>query len=169
MELKKLTSHIKVWADKYKYVILVLLIGVILMWLPENKEKGAVNNESASITYQEIVSIDTSMSDILSLIDGAGRVEVMLTKAKGEETLYQEDIDESFNESGEDMRSDTVIISDSQRMESGLVKQVNPPIYMGAIVVCEGADDPTVKLAIVDAVSKLTGLGADKICVLKMK
>jgi stage III sporulation protein AG len=36
-------------------------------------------------------------------------------------------------------------------------------------VVCQGADDPVVKLLIVDAVSKVTGLGADKISVMKMK
>jgi stage III sporulation protein AG len=40
---------------------------------------------------------------------------------------------------------------------------------MGAIVVCQGGDQPTVRLAILDAVSKVTGLGADKISILKMK
>jgi len=40
---------------------------------------------------------------------------------------------------------------------------------MGAVIVCQGADDPQVRLSIVDAVSKVTGLGSDKISVLKMK
>jgi hypothetical protein len=40
---------------------------------------------------------------------------------------------------------------------------------MGAIVVCQGADSPSVKLAITQAVAKITGLGTDEICVLKMK
>ena len=40
---------------------------------------------------------------------------------------------------------------------------------MGAIVVCQGGDNATVRLAIIEAVSNVTGLGADKISVLKMK
>jgi stage III sporulation protein AG len=40
---------------------------------------------------------------------------------------------------------------------------------MGAVVIAQGADDPSIKLAIVDAVTKATGLGANKISVLKMK
>ena len=49
------------------------------------------------------------------------------------------------------------------------VQQVLPESYRGAIVVCQGADSPAVKLAIVEAVSRATGLGADSISVLKMK
>ena len=36
MELKKYTAQIKVWIEKYKYVILVLLIGIVLMCVPFN-------------------------------------------------------------------------------------------------------------------------------------
>ena len=37
------------------------------------------------------------------------------------------------------------------------------------LIVCEGGDDANVRLSIVDAVSKITGLGADRISVLKMR
>ena len=43
------------------------------------------------------------------------------------------------------------------------------PVYQGAVVVCEGAERAAVRLAIVEAVSSLTGLGSDKISVIKMK
>ena len=62
-----------------------------------------------------------------------------------------------------------MIIVDADRKESGLIKQVNPQKYLGAIVVCQGADSPSVRLAITQAVSRIIGLSADKICVLKMK
>ena len=169
MELKKLSNHIKGLVEKYKFVILILVIGIILMLLPESKNINISNKESASVNTEDSVDIDASLGAILSMIDGAGAVEVMITPAKGEETLYQEDTQASSDANGEDIHADTVVISDSERKETGLIKQINPPIYMGAIVVCEGADAPAVKLAIVDAVSKVTGLGADKICVLKMK
>lgn len=43
------------------------------------------------------------------------------------------------------------------------------PTYQGAIVVCQGADDPGVKLALVQAVASVTGLGTDQITVVKMR
>jgi len=49
------------------------------------------------------------------------------------------------------------------------VQQVNPPTYLGAVIVCQGADSASVRLAIVSAVGSVTGLSTDKITVLKMK
>lgn len=39
----------------------------------------------------------------------------------------------------------------------------------GAVVVCEGAENPTVRLNVTNAVAAYTGLGSDKIRVMKMK
>jgi len=39
----------------------------------------------------------------------------------------------------------------------------------GAVVVCEGAQDPAVRLNVTNAVAAYTGLGSDKISVMKMK
>ena len=63
----------------------------------------------------------------------------------------------------------TLIITDEKRAEKGLIRQVNPPVLQGAVVVCQGADAPKVKLAVVDAVMRATGLSSNQICVLKMK
>ena len=41
--------------------------------------------------------------------------------------------------------------------------------YCGAVIVAEGGEDPTVALALTRAVSAVTGLGADRITVMKMK
>ena len=41
------------------------------------------------------------------------------------------------------------------------------PQYRGALVVCDGGNNDRVRLAVIDAVSVLTGLGADRIAVVK--
>ena len=79
--------------------------------------------------------------------------------------MYQTDTQTS----GDTCRVDTVIVTDSDRKEQGLIQKLNPPKYMGAIIVCKGAGNAAVKLAVVEAVSRVTGLGADQISVLKMK
>ena len=39
----------------------------------------------------------------------------------------------------------------------------------GAVIVCRGAEDPDVRLNVTNAVAAYTGLGSDKITVMKMK
>jgi stage III sporulation protein AG len=64
--------------------------------------------------------------------------------------------------------ADTVIVMDGNREETGLVKQVLPPVYRGAVIACQGADSANIRLAIVEAVKSVTGLSSDRITVLKM-
>lgn len=145
--------------SKYRYVLIVLAVGLILMLLPSG---GSKESKPQPQQIQETVpDMETELARILSKIQGAGKVEVLLTTAQGQETCYQTD------QRGEDFS--TVTVTDSNRTETGLIRQVNPPVYLGAIVVCQGGDDPSVRLAIVESVSKVTGLGADRISVMKMK
>ncbi len=153
---------------KNKYVLLILTIGLILLLLPPFKN-SVEENKVITENSANILSVEDQLSQILSYVQGAGKVQVMLSIAYGEETLYQTDEDHSTNVDHESDKSDTVTITGSDRGESGLIKQINPPVYSGAIVVCQGADNPSVRFAVVEAVSKVTGLGTDKISVLKMK
>ena len=114
---------------------------------------------------QEHIS-QSELSSILSKISGAGRVEVLLATEAYGKTDYQVNIDGSAS-SGD--RLTTVTVTDSQRNEDGLIVKASAPTYRGAIIVCDGADDPTVHLSIVVAVSNITGLRSDQISVLKMK
>ena len=120
-------------------------------------------------TTDNILSVETQLSQILGSVKGAGKVQVMLSIATGEETLYQ--TNDKYTSDGERIsdNKDTVTITDSTRSQTGLIRRINPATYSGAIVVCQGADDPVVRLAIIDAVSKITGLRTDKISVMKMK
>lgn len=147
---------------QYRYVVLLLMLGVLLMLLPKKQE----TEPEAPVSVPESVdSLEDDLARILTRIRGAGRVEVLLTEYAGTETLYQTDADRT----ADSLREDTVVVSDRERAESGLVRQVIPPRYMGAVVVCQGGDNPAVKLAILEAVSRATGLKTNQISVLKMK
>lgn len=154
------------FAKKYRYVLLVVLVGLVLLALPEETEPVA---QPESVQAEEKQNLQEDLATILSQIAGAGKVEVLLTQVTGEETIYQTDEDISTGESTSDVRSDTVLVTGADRSETGLVRQVNPPTYQGAIVLCQGADSAQVKLSIVEAVMSVTGLRSDCITVLKMK
>lgn len=166
MDVKSVQEKVKAFTYKYRYAALVLCVGIGLMCLPvTNKE--TVQQETEQTEPQ--VSISQELADILSSIEGAGNVRVLLTVAAGEETVYQTDRSSSESETSNTTQVDTVTVTDSQRNQTGLIRQVNPPVYQGAIIVCQGADRPAVQLAIVNAVSRATGLSSDKISVIKMK
>lgn len=160
MDMESGKQKLIIFIKKYQYVLWVVLIGALLMLLPENAEK--VKEE---IPHEEPVHTDLEMelSMMLSKIDGVGKAEILLTEASGSDTIYQLDV--AQNQSN----LNTVIVMDGNREEKGLVKQVLPPVYRGAIVVCQGADSPSVRLCVVSAVKSVTGLSSDCITVLKMK
>lgn len=154
------------YIKKYRYVLLVVLAGIFLMALPEGKKEEA----SLPKTEAEIQpGLQESLAEILSQIAGAGKVEVLLTQSAGEQTLYQTDEDIAAGENTSDIRRQTVLVANASREEAGLIKQVNPPVYRGAVVLCQGADSAAIRLSIVEAVANATGLTTDKITVLKMK
>lgn len=149
---------------KYRYAVIVLLAGIVLMMLPTGEKTEAVSTPTSREP-----SLQESLEDILSMIYGAGKVSVLLTQSAGEETLFQMDGNTSVDEGGENRRSETVLVSGTGREESGLIRQVKAPVYRGAVIVCQGADNAAVRLAVVEAVRSATGLTSDHISVLKMK
>ena len=161
MDIKALKEKAGLWIGKYKYLALILLVGVGLMLIPGSKKEDKATGQNIQSPVQTS-SLTEDLEDILSNIKGAGRVQVMLTIKSSEQTVYQMDTPATD-------RQDTVIITGDDRSQSGLVQQIISPTYRGAIVLCQGADSANVCLAIKEAVSKVTGLDASQISVLKMK
>ena len=149
--LKKLTG----WIGKYRYAVLVLLIGLVLILIPSKSQ----DTQPEPLTSEPAAKQDIcqELEQILANVEGVGKVQLMLAVQSGENTVYISDED------------GVVIITDSNRAQSGLVERVEREEYRGAIVVCQGADSPSVRLNVIEAVSRATGLSTDKITVLKMK
>lgn len=160
----KTPEQIVGFVKRYWYIFLVVAAGLLLMAIPSDKKEESVAPVQA-IT-ETAPSLCQELEEILSQIRGAGKVKLLLTQSSGESILYQTDEDIAADGG---IRTETVLISDAQRAQQGLVRRIDPPVYLGAVIVCQGGDNPVVRLAVVEAVSSVTGLGADKITVLKMK
>ena len=160
MELPKLKERLSLVFNKYKFVLLILIIGVVLILIPG---KESENQPIMQINVEEKHIDQDLLGALLSQIDGAGRVEVLLSIQDSETIHYQENTDISSPSS----RSTTVTVTDAQRNETGLINKTIAPTYRGAIIVCDGADDPVVQLALLEAVSHITGLRTNQISVLK--
>ena len=151
---------------KYKYALLILALGLVLMCFPEKDPE--ISEEAAPSDARQLTTA-SQLEQILEQIEGVGKVKVMLTEAAGETIRYQTDGDETISSDSESRKTETVIITDADRTQAGLIRQVDPPEYLGAIIVCQGGDRPSVCLAVTQAVADVTGLSCDHISVLKMK
>ena len=156
--------------QKYKYVLLVIAAGIVLLLLPlggeENPTSGGTERqaESGEETFRG-EEMERRLEEALSRVDGAGEVTVVLTVKSGARQILAQD----SSRSGEESSTSTVVVSTGSGTEDAVVLQQVYPQYQGALVVCPGGGDPAVCLKLVDAVSALTGLGADKISICKSK
>lgn len=167
MDIKQFSEKANAYIKKYKFIALIVLIGIALMLFPTGK-KQSVSTVSPKENGDCAKEQADELTDILKKISGVGDVYVLLTVSAAEKTVYQTNYDESTGSDSGSVRHDTVIIVDSERNEQGLIQQIIAPQYRGAVIVCNGADDPQVKLSVMEAVKNATGLGYDRISVLKM-
>lgn len=160
MDIANMRGKAKAFFKKYRYVMLVLVLGIGLMALPT--KSNTTNVASVEPTQnQDFQNHQEELAQILGAISGVGEVEVLLTLESSAQSIYQTDNNTN--------QQQTVIVTDGNRQQSGLLRYEASPKYRGAIVVCQGGDQSSVKLAVTAAVASATGLRADQICVLKMK
>ena len=162
----------KLW-NKYKYAILVAVLGIgILLWggmsPEEQKEPEPLPAERLAAGT---LSLQTQLEEILKTVAGVGEVRVLLTlDSDGEQQLAQDTKLEYRGETAapEDYsrNSETVLVDGDSGEEPVVIRQVYP-MYRGALVVCQGGDRAEVQLAVIQAVSVLTGLSSDRIAVVK--
>lgn len=168
----KLPNGLPEKLKKLRLPALILLIGLALLSLPaERQEAEAAKTQEQPAARQTTLSQE--LEELLSQVEGAGRVRVMLTVEEGEYTVLQTDLvtEQRFSESGgeESRREETVFLDAGSARSEAIPVQICGPVYRGAVVVAEGADRASVRLDLVSAVMRVTGLNADEIAVIKMK
>ncbi|MGM9521651.1 MAG: stage III sporulation protein AG [Oscillospiraceae bacterium] len=179
IDMKHAAQKLLEWLGKNKYVLAVLLFGVFLLMLPHGEEKKAEekSTETSEETEFSQAELESRLGDILSKIDGAGEVDVMLTFKSGAERVVASDTQTSETESGGEGNSEksreesvtTVIVSTGSGVDEAVTLKYIYPEYQGALIVAQGAGSASVRLDIIEAVAAVTGLPTDSIKVVKMK
>ena len=154
------TRKLSAFAGKYKYVLIILLAGLILLLLPGGSRTKAEPTAAQPIDtqMQTIQTEEQRLAQLLRQISGAGQVQVLLSyRCSAERELATDD-------SGQ-----PAIISAGGGAQAAVELRTVSPQYLGAVVVCDGSDAPQVQLAVTQAVAQFTGLSTDRISVLKMQ
>lgn len=155
---------------KYRAVLAVLLAGVLLLTSGHSGNTEQVQTASADTTVSQSFDLNDFQQELqarLAAISGAGRVELMLSLDQTEESVYAVNTRQT---SGSDSReSDVSVVSNGSCGETPVTVKRVLPVFRGAVVLCDGADDASVRLSVTQAVSTVCGIGADKVTVLKMQ
>ena len=116
------------------------------------------------------------------MVDGAGRVQVMITFVSEGETVYAEEKKKSTSQMDENAEIGDNRKTDSQTEENTIVMSNNgdgstSPVVIkensaeaaGIVIIAEGGDDVVVKDSLIRAAQALFDVPANKIAVFKMK
>ena len=161
--------------NRYKFALAAAGIGLLILLWPGGKK--AVAEPALEAPAQEDVREDTAQTEkrleaLLALIDGVGEVRVMLTLRTEGEWVYADEKTISSEQGADSVRTQSkneyVVVRDSLGNETLVPLRHGAVQYRGALVVCRGAGNATVRLALVEAVRAVTGLPSDCISVVKM-
>lgn len=144
--------------------------------LVQTEEK---NNEQISTDISEN-NIEWNLEQILSKINGVGKVKVMLTYSETSKIMpiYNEESTEENTEETDssggtrkvtqtDVKKEVVYEEDGSGKKL-ITQSIISPSIEGAIVTAEGAGNPSIKTNIIQAVGAVTGLATHKIQVFQM-
>lgn len=175
-------------AGPEKWIILAAIgILIVVIVIPTEKKSSDNNidkteesqqfNEIQNSSYE--AELEKKLADILSNVDGAGAVSVMITLDESEEIVLQTDsslesniTNETDSDGGQrtvnsnSYSYSTVLSGSSSNGEPYIIKQIYPKVA-GVVVIAEGAGSAEIQSQISEAVQALFDIPAHKIKVLK--
>lgn len=172
-------------------ILIITVIAINTIWNGDKKEikkeevETTTSKQLASTTKTSQTSsndeVQSNLENILSNIDGVGKVKVLITYSQSSEVvaMYNENSKNSTVEekdSGGGTRTTTqtdiskdIIYQEENGEKTPITQKVVSPKIEGAIITATGAGNGTVKNNIVQAVEAVTGLPTHKIQVFEMK
>ena len=154
-------------------MMIVLLMGVLLLAAGKSFSEKPEEGTSSEVMEKMTVSVEREtegrMAEILSKVEGAGNVDVMLTYRQTEEKTIARN--ESREENGESLRMEqtAILLEDGDGGTEPLILTETSPVVEGVIIAAQGADQPSVAAALHQAAQALLDVPAHKVAVLKMK
>ncbi|SFP96586.1 stage III sporulation protein AG [Lachnospiraceae bacterium XBB1006] len=167
MQLEALKK--KVFSMKKESLLFVFLIGVLLLVLgmptsdkQKETEVDAEDEETRLSGFEE--RMEEKLQALLSEMEGAGEVQVMVTVEDTGESVMGKDSRLAEKESEES----TVYQEEGQGRKPFVISSKTPRVQ-GVVIVCEGAGNPVVKQRISEAVQALFQIESHKISIVKKR
>ena len=169
-ELVKKIRESKLGKKNITLVCAAMFAVLLLLFSTFTEKSQSVNEEKASVDSSEYVKkLENELESLVSDINGAGRVKVMITLESCYENVYAKEYGskENFNENSHTYEDseEYIIVKKGSNNEECLVIKVYEPQVKGEAVIAEGAADSTVKMAITQTVCALFDISSAKVSV----
>ena len=161
--------------NRVKLIAFTGILAIALIFLSEilpskksDKQEALPENNSKDYSNGYAEKTEQKLSELISSIKGAGKAKVLLSVEGSEEYIYAEEQSGSRQDNGtelEEKNQSKPILTERSGSKEAVIKKVIAPRFNGALVICEGGGDPSVKERIIRAVSAALDLPASKICV----
>lgn len=156
--------------QRYSAALVILLAGMLLLASGggcERTRTEPAEGERPVTDGFDLSAFEQQLVDQLAAMEGVGRVSLMLSLEETEEAVYAVNVRRTEG-GAQSYESDLAVLSDRSYGETPVAVKNRLPSFRGAVVLCDGADNVMVRLAITNAVSTVCGIGSDKVTVLKM-
>ncbi len=155
--------------NAFKAIIILGFAGIALIMLSEFlPQKTKIETEKDMITENFQKETSQKLEEVLSAIDGVGKIKVMLTVSCTEEYVYAEE-GSSSNSSGDgktaSQSENKPVLIDAGDKKEALVKKVISPQINGVVIVCEGGGNARICERIYMATATALGISTAKIYV----
>ena len=149
-----------------------------------NSESRGTEDDDPGMGYNTSYGTywEAKLESSLSSLDGAGKVEVLITLKESEERILAKDVPvvssstiEKDAQGGtrtvlEDRQEeDTIYTVNASGREVPYVSKIVQPVVEGVVVLAQGGEDAAVRRNIIETIQVLFGIDANKIRVVKMK
>ena len=192
MKAYMLTLWAKLKKDKKNTMLILVFIGILLLIIVWPIDTAQADSDNTAKTYviesqkDEVAAYveyqEKRLKDILSKIQDAGNVEVMITASASKEKIVEKDVEQMLSEVEEtDSNGGSRVSKESSLKESTLYEEGNSaskeipyvvkelePVIEGVVVASSGANQPRIVDEITSAVSVLFDIPVHKIKVVKM-
>lgn len=150
---------------KKEYLLaLVICIVVVLFFFLSNLGESKLFKTSDQSTVDYGASLENRLKNILSDVDGVGKVNVFVSIDGSDSEVVLKEKEEKI-ENGVKTYSETVVLVGGKPY---VISTQNPKV-VGICVVCEGADNLSVKMQITEIISTTLKLDATCVRIIKMK
>ena len=172
--MKKYIDFLKEKIGKEKLLRIALISGVagmIIILVSDFVPFDESDNRKAGYTDISLYKEETEneIEEILSKIQGVGRVEVMITFSGTEEYIFAEEIKASKSDKFSSQMQNEFVLIEKNGEKEALVSKVNNPEISGVVVVCDGGYSDKVCESVYKTVSTVLGIPTKNIYVTKLK
>ena len=164
----------KYWPPRKDQLLVLVLFGLLLAVIAVPVEKKReVPQEPEEVSREETKEpgedyesrMEEKLEELLSQVEGVGKVQVMLTFEGSGEKKVEKDV----SSTGQESREETVYQEQGSSERIPYVTSERNPKAAGVLIIAEGGGNSRIRQEILEAAQALFGIEAHKIKIMKME